>query len=395
MLPHNLSDDICSLNPNVERLTLTCDMNVNQSGQISNIRVYPSIIKSHRRFAYDEVNAYFNKTDNLEHDSNEIREMLNHSLELHRILDKAKLKRGYINFDIPEPMIVVDDKGVPVEIKKRSSGTAQRMIEDFMVVANEAVTKYASQKKWPFVYRLHDKPKEERLKVFALEAKKLGFKINTDITNIEPHHISQWIENNKDNPNLDLINMILLRSMAKAEYDIKNIGHFGLALEDYTHFTSPIRRYPDLMVHRIFWMFDFLHQTTNESNRKQMASELQERASLSSKNELRAIKCERSVNAMKFAECMSKHLGDEFDGFVSNVSPFGVFVQLENTVEGLLKLANMKNDYYAYNEKTGELIGRKSGLRFSLGTKVRVKVINANKETSKIEFELIKHINNR
>jgi ribonuclease R len=142
-------------------------------------------------------------------------------------------------------------------------------------------------------------------------------------------------------------------------------------------------------------MFEFLHQTTNESNRKQMASELQERASLSSKNELRAIKCERSVNAMKFAEYMTRHIGEEFDGFVSNVSPFGVFVQLENTVEGLMKLVNMKNDYYSYNEKTGELIGRKSGLRFSLGTKVRIKVINASKETSKIEFELVKHINNR
>lgn len=394
MLPHNLSDDICSLNPNVERLTLTCDMDVSSSGEMSNIRVYPSIIKSHRRFAYDDVNAYFNKTNNLENDSDEVKKMLDVSLELHRILDKAKLKRGYINFEIPEPMIVVDDKGFPIEIKKRESGTAQHMIEDFMVMANEAVTRYAQQKKWPFVYRLHDKPNEDRLKTFALEAKKLGFKINTDIKNIQPHHISQWIQDNRDNPNLDLINMMLLRSMAKAEYDTKNIGHFGLALKDYTHFTSPIRRYPDLMVHRIYWMYEF-NCNINQTNKVQMANELNERASLSSKNELRAIKCERDVNAMKFAEYMTRHIGDEFDGTISNVSPFGVFVQLENTVEGLIKLTNMKNDFYTFNDKTNELIGKKTGLRFSLGTRVKIKVINASKETSKIEFELVKHISNR
>lgn len=394
MLPHNLSDDICSLNPNVERLTLTCDMEIDFNGKMNNIHVYPSIIKSHRRFAYDDVNEYFNKTDNLEKDSEEVKHMLNEALELHKILDKAKLKRGYINFEIPEPMIVVNDKGFPIEIKKRESGIAQHMIEDFMVMANEAVTRYAQQKKWPFVYRLHDKPNEDRLKIFALEAKKLGFKINTDIKNIQPHHISQWIQDNQDNSNLDLINMMLLRTMAKAEYDIKNIGHFGLALEDYTHFTSPIRRYPDLMVHRIYWMLDFL-KNTSETNKNQMADELKERSALSSKNELRAIKCERDVNAMKFAEYMTRHIGDEFDGTITNVSPFGVFVQLENIVEGLMKLSNLKNDFYTFNEKTNELIGRKSGMRFSLGTKVRVKVINANKETAKIEFELVKHLGNR
>jgi ribonuclease R len=191
MLPHNLSDDICSLNPNVERLTLTCDMNVKSNGVIENIQIYPSIIKSHRRYAYEEVNEFFKNNSQLENDSNEIKKMLLDSLELHKILDKTKKARGYIDFEIAEPIIVVNENGVPTEIKRRESGVAQKMIEDFMLAANEAVTIYAEKRKWPFIYRVHDEPSDDRLKVFALEAKKLGFKISTDIKNIGPADIAK------------------------------------------------------------------------------------------------------------------------------------------------------------------------------------------------------------
>ncbi len=337
MLPHNLSDDLCSLNPNVERLTLTCDMLINKNGRIKNIKVFPAIIKSHRRFSYDEVNDYFNKKSNLDKDSAEVKQMLNDALELHKILDAEKHRRGYISFEIPEPIIKLDDKGFPIEILTRKLGRAQNMIENFMVAANEAVTIYANRKKWPFVYRVHEKPNEDRLKTFSIEAKKLGFNITTDIEDIESRDIAKWILDNKNNKNLDLINLMLLRSMAKAKYSIENLGHFGLALENYTHFTSPIRRYPDLLVHRIFWMYEFQKNQFNESNRKHFSDQLGEFADKSSKNELIAIKCENDVNAMKFAEYMTKHIGEEFEGFVSAVSNFGVFVELPNTIEGMIK----------------------------------------------------------
>lgn len=395
MLPHNLSDDLCSLNPNVERLTLTCDMLINKAGKISNIKVYPSIIKSHRRFSYDEVNDYFDGKSLLEKDSEEVKSMLKDALELHQILDAEKTRRGYIAFEIPEPIIKLDDKGFPIEILTRKLGRAQNMIENFMVAANEAVTIYANQKKWPFVYRIHEKPNEEKIKLFTMESKKLGFKITTDTEDIESIDIAKWLQDNKDNKNLDLINLMLLRSMAKAKYSTENLGHFGLALENYTHFTSPIRRYPDLLVHRIYWMYEFEKNQITDSNRKAFTDKLEEYADKSSKNELTSIKCENDVNAMKFAEYMTKHIGEEFEGFISSVSPFGVFVELPNTIEGLIKLANFKDDFYSYDEKTNQLIGKHTKTRLSLGTKLRVKVISANKINRKIEFELVKFLGNR
>ncbi len=394
MLPHNLSDDICSLNPDVERLTITCEMLIDNTGKTKNIKVFPAIIKSHRRFSYDEVNDYFDNKSKLEKDTNEIKMMLNDALELHKILDDEKHRRGYISFEIPEPIIKLDDKGFPVEILTRKLGRAQNMIENFMVAANEAVTIYANKKKWPFVYRIHDKPNEDRLAVFVLESKKLGFKITTELEDITSKDISQWLEDNKDNNNLDLINLMLLRSMAKAKYSTENLGHFGLALENYTHFTSPIRRYPDLLVHRIFWMCEF-QKNEYSSNRESFLEQLDKFCEMSSKNELIAIKCENDVNAMKFAEYMTKHIGEEFEGFVSAVSNFGVFVELPNTIEGMIKISDLGNDYFTYNEKAKQLIGKKSGIIYSLGSKVIVKVIAANKETRKIEFSLVKFLGNR
>jgi ribonuclease R len=252
MVPHNLSDDICSLNPKVERLTLSCDMIINDKGEFESIKVFPSIIKSHRRFSYDEINDYINKETNFNDEEIEVKKSIDVGLKLSDILTKMKNERGYINFEIPKAVIKVNDKGEPIEISKETHGRAQKMIEDFMVAANEAVTIYANKNNFPFVYRVHDKPKEESLRIFSVEAKKMNFKITTSLDNIEPDSISKWLVDNKDNPNLELINMFLLRSMAKAKYDTKNIGHFGLASQNYTHFTSPIRRYPDLIVHRIF-----------------------------------------------------------------------------------------------------------------------------------------------
>ncbi len=395
MLPHILSDDICSLNYDVICLTMTCEIDINNDGKVIKYDVYPSYIKSRRRFNYDEVNDFFTNKIDFKDENIEIRKMLINAKELQQILNRVKFDRGYVNFTIPEPEIILDETGFPIEIKLRPTGLAQNMIENFMLQANECVTLFAHDHKIPFIYRVHDKPNEEKIKNTISNIKRLNFKISTDLKNIKPNDISKWFKQNKDNPNLDLVSMIILRCLAKAKYDTNNIGHFGLALDNYTHFTSPIRRYPDLIVARLFWMFVFDRDQYTDMQRNKLLDQLKRFAEISSKNELIAIQCERTVNAMKFAEYMTKHIGEEFIGFVSNISSFGVFVQLDNTIEGLIKLENLKNDFYVYNEKTNELIGRHNGLLFSLGTKVKVKVIAADKLSRRISFELVEHLGNR
>lgn len=391
MLPHNLSDDLCSLNPNVERLTLTCDTIINKNGLIKDIQVYPSIIKSHRRFSYDEVNAFFANQSKLESDTKEVKDMLLASLELHQILDEAKKKRGYINFNVPKPVIVVDDKCVPVEIKKYQSGTAQRMIEDFMVIANEAVTTHAERKQWKFIYRVHDSPNAEAIRKFSVEAKKLSFSMHYEPGEpITSKDISTWVANNKDNKNMDIISLLLLRSMAKAEYSCHNVGHFGLALKNYTHFTSPIRRYPDLIVHRLYWMHEF--DKAKPELLQQVDNLLSEYALASSKNELKAVECERGVDKLKFAEYMEKYIGQEFDGFVTSINGFGLFVQLSNCVEGLMPISSLPKDFYHFDQKNNEMVGKNSKNSFCVGKKVRVRVLSANKQERKINFEFVKFL---
>jgi ribonuclease R len=253
MLPHNLSDDICSINPNVERFAIGCDMIINENGEFKKIEVYPSLIKSHRRFSYDEVNEYIEKKTDFSKEEVAVKKSVDAGIELSGILSAMKTKRGYIDFEIPEPNIIVDDSCVPIDIKIRTHGRAQKMIEDFMVAANEAVTIFAEKNNLPFIYRIHEKPNELRLQAFALHAKKMGLKINVKLdSKITPLDLSKLLEDNKENENIELIRMILLRSMMKAKYSEKNLGHFGLGSKNYTHFTSPIRRYPDLLVHRIF-----------------------------------------------------------------------------------------------------------------------------------------------
>ena len=392
MLPHILSDDICSLNPNLERLALTCEMIINDKGEFKDIKVYPSIIKSHRRFSYDEVNDFFSGKSKLEKDTDSIKLMLTDSYKLHQILTKMKHDRGYIDLDVPEPKIIVNEKCEPIEIKLRESGEAQRMIEDFMVAANEAVTIFAEKQDWPFVYRTHDKPKEQRFEAFKVEAKKLNFKLPSGEVELTPKEFSRWMENNKDNPNMDLVSILMLRTMAKAKYTVDNIGHFGLASKNYTHFTSPIRRYPDLLVHRIYWMWLFDKQSYTDQQREAVANQLKEYCEQSNKGEIRAVDTERAVNALKFAQYMKKHVGEEFDGKVSGVTKFGVFIELPNTIEGMIRLNNLKDDFYSYDEKNYQLIGKQTHKIFTLGTKARVKCIGANVSERAIDFELVKRL---
>lgn len=390
MLPHNLSNDICSLNPNEDRLSMVCEMDIDTNGNFKFIDVYEGIINSKRRFAYEEVNEYFNKTSNLDNDKESIKLMLNQSHQLFEILKAKREKLGYINFEIPEPKIILDENEKIIDIQQKKSGTAQNMIECFMVAANEAVTIKYNQLKInsDFVYRVHDKPDEKKIAVFEIEAKKLNFKFDSEIKDIKPNTIAKWLKNNTDNPNKELINIILLRTMAKAKYSIENTHHFGLALENYTHFTSPIRRYSDLIVHRLFKMFVLNKNEYSDNIRFETNSRLKQICEQATKTEIIATNTERDVNSMKFAEYMETKIGQSFDGFVSYITSFGIFVQLENTIEGLARPENIVGDFYEYKEDLSVYVGRKTRKTLTLGTKVTIKVIGANKNNKKIDFEI-------
>jgi len=392
MLPHILSDVICSLNPNVERKCLCSEMLIDENGQFKEIKTYPAIMKSHRRFSYDEVNEFFKGNSKLENDADSIKEMLVAARSLHHILTAEKTRRGYIRFDVPEAQIIVNEKCEPIEIKLRQTGEAQDMIENFMVAANEAVTIEALKREMPFVYRVHEAPEAKRVETFKVEAKKLGFKLPSGDIVIEPKSFANWLAINKDCPNLDIVNILMLRTMAKAKYDIKNLGHFGLASVNYTHFTSPIRRYPDVLVHRLYRMFVFDRDKYSDEQRSELVNNLKLYCKKSTEAEIRAVDTERAVNSLKFAQYMSKHIGEEFVGKVSGVTKFGVFVELPNTIEGLIKLALLKDDFYQYDEKNIQLVGKQHHKVFTLGTKLKVKCIGASMADRSVDFELVERL---
>ncbi len=393
MLPHNLCDEICSFLPNKERMSLTVDMTIDTNGQFISIKIYPSIIKSHRRFTYDEINAYFNKKTLLENDSQEIRHMLNDALELHNILNSMMNKRGYIKLDITHPEIIIDKNGQPIEIKLQQQGLAQEMIENFMVVTNEAVTIKANKSSFPFVYRVHNKPKEEKLQFFLNQIKRMNCE-NAPINGNDPLSFANFLLVNKNNSNIATINRLLLHSMAKAEYSPHNIGHFGLASKNYTHFTAPIRRFADIVVHKLLRMFLFDKNNYSDSQRKMLINNLNNYCSVCNHAELISLTTEHQVEALKFAQYMQKHMSDKFLSTVVNVTKHGVFVQLPILIDGFIKLSNLKNDFYDYDDINICLYGRKSGKIIAIGTKLYVQCISSNPIDSKIEFVVVKDMHN-
>ncbi len=378
MLPHTLSNNICSLNPQVPRLTLTCDMEIDEQGNYSNIEVYPSVIHSTKRLSYDEVNEYFAGQDKPEW-SNELKQMMDWSKELHHILRARKAKDGYIDFEVKEPIIVVDEKCWPIDIVIKERGTAQKMVEDFMICANEGVTINANKLDIPFIYRIHAKPDIARLENFAVEAKKLGFITNkSDFEDMKPNTIARWLDQNKNNDNIALISKLLLRCMQKAAYSTNNVGHFGLSSENYTHFTSPIRRTPDMIVHTLYWMFAFKPSLFSDGEREKFKQQLPELCETSTQKEIEAVQCERDVNQLKFCQYMSKHIGDTFEGTISTVKSFGMFIELDNTVEVLVRIVNIGKDFWKFIPDTNVIMGNRTGKVFTFGNKVTVKIIDVN-----------------
>lgn len=387
MLPHELSNGICSLNPNVLRLAMSCIMEIDHQGRIVHSDIFESVIKSRIQMTYKKVNQILE--ENIVPEGYE--DFKDDLLLMNEVSDLLRTKmnnRGYIDFDIDEGKIIVNEKGEAIDVVLRDRGTGEKLIENFMIAANEAVAETFNFMSMPLIYRVHGEPSEEKILNFFRLLYVLKYQIKTNTKKMTPKTIQQVLIELKDKKEFYVLSNQLLRSMQKAEYSPNNIGHFGLASKFYCHFTSPIRRYPDLMVHRAIKKC-----LLNEQIDVQVINDFEKRLPLiaeqSSKRERIAIDCERDVDKMKKAEYMEKHIGEEYEGMITGVANFGMFVQLPNSVEGLVKVEDIKDDFYRYDESTFSLVGDHKKNRYKLGDMVKVKVIASSKLTSNVDFELI------
>ena len=387
MIPQRLSNGICSLNPHVPRLTMSCEMEIDPNGQVVSHDIFPSVIQTTERMTYTAVNQILEEQDEQVMERyQQLVPMFQEMQELHQILEEMRIRRGAISFEDREAKILVEPDGQPTDILLRSRGVGERLIESFMLAANETVAEHFNKRNFPFIYRIHEQPKEEKMQRFFDFASALGIVVRGTKGTITPKDLQKVIENVEDKPESAVINTMLLRSMQQARYSEDNFGHYGLAAEYYTHFTSPIRRYPDLIVHRLIRSYG---QDPSEANQTYWENELPEIAEHSSKMERRAVEAEREVDAMKKAEYMMDKVGEEFEGIISSVVKFGLFIELPNTIEGLIHINELKQDYFHFIENHLALVGERTGLTFKIGQKVRVKVIKADPEESAIDFELI------
>ena len=388
MLPHKLSNGICSLNPLVDRLAISCIMDIDLNGNVFSYEILESVIKSRKQMTYKCVNKILNNEE-VPKGYEEFVKSLKMMQELASILRKNKLKRGYIDFDLDESKILVDEKGIPKEVTLRDRGVGQRLIEDFMIVANETVATHIYNMDLPFIYRVHGSPNEDKINEFLRFVSLTGYNIKTKIRDITPLEMQRILKELKGKKEFHIFSNMLLRSMQKAIYDSQNIGHFGLASRCYTHFTSPIRRYPDTTVHRLLRTYLFNKKidlnTVNFWEKK-----LPILADHTSKMERLSIECERQVDDMKKAEYMSYHIGEEFEGIISSVMSFGMFVELPNLIEGLVRVDSFKNDHYYFDEATFSLRGVNDKRGYRLGDSVKVVVVAASKENKTIDFEIVK-----
>ncbi|EOT43705.1 ribonuclease R [Enterococcus dispar] len=387
MIPQRLSNGICSLNPHVPRLTMSCEMEIDQTGKIVKHEIFPSIIQTAERMTYTAVNAIIEESNpEISKRYEELVPMFFEMAELHSILEQQRMQRGAVSFEDREAKVLVDENGQPQDIVLRSRGVGERLIESFMLAANETVAEHYNKLHLPFIYRIHEDPKEEKLQRFFDFAAALGMVVKHTKGTITPKDLQKVVADVADRPEAMVVNMMLLRSMQQAKYSEHNAGHYGLAADYYTHFTSPIRRYPDLIVHRLIRSYA---QDTSKKMQTKWQDNLPEIAHHSSDMERRAVSCEREVDAMKKAEFMQAHIGEEFDGVISSITKFGIFIELPNTIEGMIHISNLKDDYFHFVEQQLALVGERTGMTFKIGQKVRVKVTNANPETREIDFELV------
>lgn len=387
MLPHALSNGICSLNQGEERLALSCIMTVNPKGEIIDHTITESVICVDRRMTYTNVKKIL-----ADHDPEVMAEyeplvpMFEKMTELAAILRKKRMKRGSINFDFPETKVILDKNGNPVDIRPYDRNVATKLIEDFMLAANETVAAEYYWRELPFVYRTHEQPDSEKIQKLSTFINNFGYSLHIGSDEVHPKELQKLLEKIDGTSEEPLISRLTLRSMKQARYTVENTGHFGLAADCYCHFTSPIRRYPDLQIHRI--IKDSLRGRLGEKRIGHYMQILPEVAKHASEMERRADEAERETIKLKKVQYMENHIGETFAGVISGVAEYGFFVELENTVEGLVRVTSLTDDFYQYYEETYELVGEATNRRFKLGQQVRVTVDNCDRIMRTIDFTL-------
>ena len=384
MLPHKLSNGICSLNENEDRFAMSCIMHIDSRGNVTKYDIVPSIIKSRKKMTYDAVNSIL-ENNVVPEGYEEFESTLRVMEELSKILRKKMIGRGYIEFESDEAKIIVDDDCHPIDIKARVQRTGEELIENFMIVANETVASSIFYKNLPGIYRVHDKPNEKRIEEFIKFLSLHGYTASGKNKIENPKDLQKILNSLENVPEIKVLHDMAIRSQAKAVYSDVNIGHFGLGSKCYSHFTSPIRRYPDLILHRLVREYNYSYSEDIITKSKEYLPVASEHLSI---REQEAQNCERDVDKMKKAEYMMDHIGEIYEGIISGVQEFGFFVELDNTVEGLVKVEDIKGDYFIYNPDLMALLGKRSKRKYAFGDKVVVKVIGADKDRSTVDFEI-------
>lgn len=389
MLPHTLSNGICSLNAGEDRLALSCIMTIDPKGNVIDHQIAETVIKVDRRMSYTSVKKILADQDQTEMDSyHELIPMFQRMEKLAAILRKKRRARGSIDFDFPETKMALDENGHPLEIKPYERNVATKIIEDFMLIANETVAQDYFWQELPFVYRTHDTPDPEKIQKLSLFINNFGYSIRIGQDEIHPKELQKLLEKIEDSPQEALISRLTLRSMKRAKYTTACTGHFGLATKYYCHFTSPIRRYPDLQIHRI--IKENLRGRLGEKRIEHYDQMLPQVAAQSSELERRAEEAERETEKLKKVTYMLEHLGEVFPGVISSIAGWGIYVELDNTIEGMVHVSNLEGDYFQYQEETYEMVGETTGVRYKLGQRVKIKVAAADPFMRTIDFLLVK-----
>lgn len=389
MIPHRLSNGICSLNPDVDRLTMSCRMEIDPSGSVVKHNIFQSVIHSDRRMTYDAVNKIVEEEDQaLIHEYSDVYPMIEDAVKLAKILRTKRERRGAIDFDFNEAKVLVSPDGTPEEVVLRNRGTGEKLIEEFMLAANETVAEHFHWMDVPFIYRVHEDPKEEKLRQFFDFITNFGIVVKGKGNDVHPHALQDIIEEVQGSPEEMVISTMMLRSMQQARYAPESLGHFGLSTEFYTHFTSPIRRYPDLIVHRLIRKY-LIEGRTDQKTLNKMESILPEMAEHTSSRERRAQDAERDTDDLKKAQYMQQFVGETYEGVIAGVMNFGMFVELPNTIEGLVHVSSMTDDHYQFNERHMALIGERTAKVFRIGDPVEVTVTDVNIEERLIDFQVV------
>lgn len=389
MIPHRLSNGICSLNPKVDRLTLSCEMEINPAGQVVAHEIFPSVIRTTERMTYTEVRQIINAED--EEVLTRYQPLIpffKQMSDLAAILRKKRIDRGAIDFDFKESKVIVDEEGKPTDVVIRERSIAERLIEEFMLCANETIAEHFHRMKVPFMYRIHEDPDSEKLTRFLEFITNFGYVVRGTASTLHPRALQLLLEEVRGEPEETVISTVMLRSMKQAKYDPESVGHFGLSTDFYTHFTSPIRRYPDLIVHRLIRTY-LIEGKIDEHTLSGWEEKLAVISTHSSEMERRAVEAERDTDSLKKVQFMEDKIGEQFEGMISGVTNFGLFVELENTIEGLVHVSYLTDDYYHYDEKQYAMIGERTGNIFRIGDEIEVKVISVNVDETSIDFEVV------